>query len=563
MKKNIFLAVLAISSILSFEARSQGIAINNDGTNPDPSAMLDVSSTTKGLLIPRMTQTQRNAIANPATGLMIYQTTGTKGFYYNSGTSGSPVWVNTIGNSGWSLTGNSGTSGSTNFVGTTDNQPLRFRINNSWAGELNPQSNNLSIGFQAGQSASTGQSNIAIGKNALQVNTIRNNIIAIGDSSLFNNGTGITYSFEAIDNTAIGSKSLISNTTGYDNTAVGFHTLYYNTYARGNTAIGSQSLYNNSTGTDNTSVGFKALFSNSGGYNNTANGVTALYANVTGNRNTATGYTALSANISGSFNTADGDETLYHNTTGTSNTAIGVGALGLNSGGSYNTSVGVDALFYTTNSQYNTAIGYNAALNYDLGYNNTILGANCAVGGAGYYNDIAIGQGVTCTASSQARIGNSATNSIGGYANWTNFSDGRYKKDIKEDVKGIDFIMKLRPVTYNLDVSGLSRELKEDRGSNMNDDMMKSIADKEKTVFSGFVAQEVEEAAEETGYDFSGVDKPKNENDFYGLRYAEFVVPLVKAVQEQQKMIKEQETRIKRQDEKIATLEQKIVELTK
>ena len=129
-------------------------------------------------------------------------------------------------------------------------------------------------------------------------------------------------------------------------------------------------------------------------------------------------------------------------------------------------------------------------------------------------------------------------------------------------MKGIDFIMKLRPVTYNLDVSGLSRELKEDRGSNMNDDMMKSIADKEKTVFSGFVAQEVR-TAEETGYDFSGVDKPKNENDFYGLRYAEFVVPLVKAVQEQQKMIKEQETRIKRQDEKIATLEQKIVELTK
>ena len=40
-------------------------------------------------------------------------------------------------------------------------------------------------------------------------------------------------------------------------------------------------------------------------------------------------------------------------------------------------------------------------------------------------------------------------------------------------------------------------------------------------------------------YDFSGVDKPKNEKDYYGLRYAEFVVPLVKAIQEQQKMIEE------------------------
>jgi len=49
---------------------------------------------------------------------------------------------------------------------------------------------------------------------------------------------------------------------------------------------------------------------------------------------------------------------------------------------------------------------------------------------------------------------------------------------------------------------------------------------------NGFIAQEVEQAAHSIGYDFSGVDAPKNENDFYGLRYAEFVVPLVKAVQE-------------------------------
>jgi uncharacterized coiled-coil DUF342 family protein len=49
---------------------------------------------------------------------------------------------------------------------------------------------------------------------------------------------------------------------------------------------------------------------------------------------------------------------------------------------------------------------------------------------------------------------------------------------------------------------------------------------------TGFVAQEVEQAANELNYAFSGVDAPKNENDFYGLRYAEFVVPLAKAVQE-------------------------------
>jgi hypothetical protein len=56
--------------------------------------------------------------------------------------------------------------------------------------------------------------------------------------------------------------------------------------------------------------------------------------------------------------------------------------------------------------------------------------------------------------------------------------------------------------------------------------------DKYSEVTTGFLAQEVEAAAKSIGFDFSGVDSPKNENDMYGLRYAEFVVPLVKAVQE-------------------------------
>ena len=51
-------------------------------------------------------------------------------------------------------------------------------------------------------------------------------------------------------------------------------------------------------------------------------------------------------------------------------------------------------------------------------------------------------------------------------------------------------------------------------------------------VYTGFVAQDVEKAARELNYDFSGVDAAKNDKDLYGLRYSEFVVPLVKAVQE-------------------------------
>mgnify|MGYP002354806687 FL=1 len=62
---------------------------------------------------------------------------------------------------------------------------------------------------------------------------------------------------------------------------------------------------------------------------------------------------------------------------------------------------------------------------------------------------------------------------------------------------------------------------------------------------SGFIAQEVEKAAKETGYDFNGVHIPQNENDNYSIAYSQFVVPLVKAVQEQQKMIEDLQQQVK------------------
>jgi hypothetical protein len=68
------------------------VAINNDASQPDPSAMLDIKSTGKGLLLPRMTMAQRIAIASPAHALIVYQTDNTPGYYYNSGTSGTPLW---------------------------------------------------------------------------------------------------------------------------------------------------------------------------------------------------------------------------------------------------------------------------------------------------------------------------------------------------------------------------------------------------------------------------------------------------------------------------------------
>ena len=84
---------------------------------------------------------------------------------------------------------------------------------------------------------------------------------------------------------------------------------------------------------------------------------------------------------------------------------------------------------------------------------------------------------------------------------------------------------------------------------------------KENMRYSGFVAQEVEKAAKELQYDFSGVDAPKNDKDFYGLRYADFVVPLVKAVQELSKMNDDKDEKDGETTKKINSLQEQLNDL--
>lgn len=90
MKSIILISLITL--LLGINLFSQGVAINNDGTSADVSAMLDIKSTSSGVLIPRLTQAQRNAITSPASGLVIYQIDNNPGFYYNSGTPASPIW---------------------------------------------------------------------------------------------------------------------------------------------------------------------------------------------------------------------------------------------------------------------------------------------------------------------------------------------------------------------------------------------------------------------------------------------------------------------------------------
>ncbi len=126
----IVLFIVHLSSfIVSPGVRAQG-NVGIGTTAPDASALLDLTSISRGFLVPRMTQSQRSAIGTPATGLLVYctdsvNTSNPSTFYYYNGT----AWVPFLG-AGWLLLGNSGTNSTSNFLGTKDSVDFIIRTNN-------------------------------------------------------------------------------------------------------------------------------------------------------------------------------------------------------------------------------------------------------------------------------------------------------------------------------------------------------------------------------------------------------------------------------------------------
>jgi len=335
-------------------------------------------------------------------------------------------------------------------------------------------------------------------------------------------------------NTAIGANALYSNTTGDLNTANGYDALYSNTTGTNNTANGLVALTWNTTGSYNTANGFEALGSNRTGNSNTANGKSALSSNTTGEYNTASGDSALYSNTTATANTADGYQALALNTTGWVNTATGYQSLYSNTTGAYNSAIGYGALYNNTTGSYNTANGNMVLSSNTTGSNNTAIGFQANVASGALTNATAIGSDAVVNASNKVVIGNSNVTSIGGYANWTNYSDKRLKENIiyKNDL-GLNFISKLKTVSYNYKA-----------------DQLKHRRD-------GLIAQDVAKALKDLGMQFSGLviddDKNKTEN----LSYGDFVIPLINAVQEQQKQIEAQQKQIDELKKLVGTLAQK------
>lgn len=131
-----------IGTVISFAAGAQtGIGT----TTPNASAKLEVASTDKGFLLPRMTSAQRTAIASPANGLLVYQTDLVAGFYVNTGTSGAPIWTRV--NMDWTRTGNdlSYTAGNISTTGALTGGNTNASTISGFAANINSVTANYSI----------------------------------------------------------------------------------------------------------------------------------------------------------------------------------------------------------------------------------------------------------------------------------------------------------------------------------------------------------------------------------------------------------------------------------
>lgn len=443
----------------------------------------------------------------------------------------------------WNLTGNAGTNPSTNFIGTTDAKALKIRTNN-----------NVHITI-----SSSGKVGIGIASPVFKLDVKGG---SINTDSVYRIGGNTVLSAKGTANIFVGIKSGFFNTTGQDNTANGYKALYSNTKGNYNTANGSNALLLNTKGNFNTASGESALYSNTEGNDNTANGEEALLENTTASMNTAIGGYALNNQsydpgfVWSSNNVAVGHAALFSNeptstANGINNTAIGTFALSDNTTGFNNTGIGLNALYLNSTGFNNTATGYNAI------YANTTGSYNSALGTYAYFTTGALdntsclgySSGGIVNASNRIELGNTSVSVIAGEVGFSTYSDMRIKDNIKEDVPGLAFISKLRPVTYNLNVHRENAMMY--KGTKKDEADWHGKYDIEKIKMTGFLAQDVEKAAREAGYDFSGVQKPANPGELYSLRYSDFVMPLVKAVQELSKMNDEKDALIQQQQQQI------------
>jgi len=308
-------------------------------------------------------------------------------------------------------------------------------------------------------------------------------------------------------NSIIGYESAINNTEGSDNVFFGYQCGYSNILGQNNVFIGKSAGYNNigeiqtepfylEYGSYNVFIGNNSGYNNISGWTNCFLGNFSGYGNLTGSDNTFIGNFAGESNTIGWENTSLGAFSSRHNLDGVQNVTIGFNSGNKNKGSS------------------NTFIGANSGFDNISGQNNTIIGYNANVSDSSLFNATALGSGTIVNASNKVVIGNSSAITVGGYGNWSNYSDRRLKENIayKNDL-GLRFIMGLKTASYNY-----------------KDDMNKRRRD-------GLIAQDVQQILNDLHIDFSGLIIDNDSMRTMNLSYSDFVVPLINAVQDQQMQI--------------------------
>ncbi len=426
--------------------------------DPNASAQLDIQGTTGGLLLPRLTTTQRNAITSPANGLLVYNITTNNLNYFKTGTGWTEVGAGAedTGNV-WLTTGNFETPIGAS-LGTFNQEPLRFRVGgqpsgvlwydaeaNTFAGfasgvanqtgnqnnrantgfgtstltGLSTGSRNTAVGSEAGFAMTTGTRNVYMGRQAAYMHNTQSGNVAIGSTAL--------YHIKGNDHIAIGDSAYFGASTGLAssaNIAIGKNALASATTASANIVLGRAAFSNIQTGTNNTIIGNNA-FSNSsnldGGQHNIALGSNTMNAAKGGVFNIA--MSSLSLNVNeGDYNIALGPSALRDNASGNNNIALGRVSLRNNTTASHQIAVGDSALFnYTGTTGGNTAVGSKAGYNLTSGSENTAFGFEAMPNASFTNKNVAVGYQALIGlqgGGQNVAIGHSATlkNSVGGGA---------------------------------------------------------------------------------------------------------------------------------------------------
>ena len=462
--------ILLIVNCFFINNSTAQISINSDGSNPDASAMLDVTSTDKGMLIPRMDSTSRKNIANPAIGLMVYDSTTNSFWYYaNSDWNNiSAILSDADGDTKIQVEENSdddiirfdlgGTefmrldsgrieilnTGSSVFIGEGAGANDDYDDNeNVFIGHQSGYSNtegryNTFQGYQSGYSNTEGNSNSFIGNQSGYSNIDGNINVFIGYQSGYSNTTGNGNIFQGYRsgylnttgsyNIFQGYQSGYSNTTGSNNNFIGIESGYSNTDGAKNTFLGYQSGYSNTLGTTNLFQGYRSGYSNTIGLSNLFQGAESGYSNINGSFNTFQGYQSGFNNTNGHHNIFQGYQSGFNNTTGYGNvfqgtqsgfnntTGYGNVFQGILSGfwntsGKYNTFLGGESGSLNTEGDYNIFLGYQSGLNNTTGNSNTFLGVQSGFNTTGDKN-VFLGYraGFNETGSNKLYIDNSDTN---------------------------------------------------------------------------------------------------------------------------------------------------------